>query len=467
MLTNAKPFTPIRSEPVSTQRAVSQPEPNAIYAEQVLLGVLLGCPDTIDSVVSMLDIEDFYAPQHREIYATLVSLAGSGGVLNYIAVQDRLRQTNSLEKAGGDHYLSELITSTPGSADSVTEYADLIRSASARRKVMRVAGEMRDVIANPSNDLEQAAIPQIDRLMQVLRDSGRLQEPTPVGKIVVEVMQEIDLRSSGNSPAAIKTGFHDIDSNLLGGMKRGDLVVVAGRPSMGKTSFAMQIGAQASMMGESVMVFTLEMSKAAITERWLAQLGGIDFSRIIRGTLSHQDFQLMTNAAMKMDGLPLLVDDQGGLTVQDIAARARTVKKTQGLSVIIVDYLQIMGYAGRSNNRNEQLGEMSRMMKALAKELDVAFVLLSQLNRDVEKRIDKRPLMSDLRESGAIEQDADVVIMMYRDEYYNKATEFPGVAEAIIRKSRNGETGTVGLGWEGNMVRFSNLGAGLGNNPFV
>jgi replicative DNA helicase len=467
MLTNTKTIGPVNSGSQGGYKPLSQQEPNAIYAEQVLLGVLLGCPGSIDSVVSLLNVEDFYAPQHREIYSTLVNMAGNGGVVNYVAVQDRLRQMDALEKAGGDFYLTELVSNTPGSADSVTEYAELIRGASARRKVMKVAGDMRDVIANASNDLEQATIPQIDRMMQVLRDSGRLREPVPVGKIVAEVLQEIDSRSSGNSPAAIKTGFHDLDSNLLGGFRRGDLVVIAGRPSMGKTSIAMQIGAQVSMLGESVMVFTLEMSKSAITERWLAQVGGIDFSRIVRGTLNNQDFERITNAAMKFDGLPLLVDDQGGLTVQDIAARARTLKKTRGLSMIVVDYLQIMGYAGRSNNRNEQLGEMSRMMKALAKELDVAFVLLSQLNRDVEKRIDKRPLMSDLRESGAIEQDADVVIMMYRDEYYNKASEFPGIAEAIIRKSRNGETGTVGLGWEGNMVRFTNLGAGIGNNAFV
>lgn len=224
------------------------------------------------------------------------------------------------------------------------------------------------------------------------------------------------------------------------------------------TALGMQIAANVAMTRKPVMVFTLEMSQQQIAERTLAQIGGIEFSRIISGNLPDSDYDRMAYAVGKLNQIPLFIDDSGGMTVQDIAARARAQAKTGGLSMIVVDYLQIMGYAGRAMSRNDQLGEMSRQMKALAKELDVPFILLSQLNRDVEKRQDKRPVMADLRESGAIEQDADVIVMMYRDDYYYSDSEFKGMAEALIRKNRNGAVGSVGLRFEGEKVRFSNLG---------
>lgn len=364
-------------------------------------------------------------------------------------------QVKMLDRVGGPSYLGELVVAAPSGAN-IERHVELIRERSARRKMIRAADNIKTAAASHGS-LEQGTTLGIEEMFKILSDDGKLKAPDPVGKLIPMVLDGIEKRQSGGL-GGIKTGFDDLDERLMGGLRPGDLVVVAGRPSMGKTALGVQIGANAAMDGNTVMVFTLEMSRQQITERLLAQVGGIEFSRIITGHLEDSDYDRMAAAIGRLHEVPLLIDDTGGMTVQDIAARARAQAKSGGLSLIVVDYLQIMGYPGRAMSRNDQLGEMSRQMKALAKELNVAFILLSQLNRDVEKRQDKRPLMSDLRESGAIEQDADLIVMMYRDDYYNPDSEFKGMAEAIIRKNRNGEVGVVGLRFEGTKVRFANIG---------
>lgn len=436
-------------------------EPASILAEQAVIGVLLGRSELLDSVSRVLVPEDFYAEAHRLVYGTMLEMAAAGELVEFIGVQDRLMRARNLDRVGGPAYLGDLAIAAPSGAN-IAHHVAMIRDHSSRRKVIKAAASIGERAAS-SADLGTSTSLGIEELFTLLRDDGKIREPAPIGKILPAVIDEIGQRENGVTKA-IKTGFDDFDSKISGGVRRGDLIVIAGRPSMGKTSFGMQIAANAAIDGETTMVFTLEMSQNQIAERSLAQIGNIEFSRIITGNLKDEDYEQMAYALGKLHTIPLLIDDSGGMTVQDIAARARAQKKAGGLSMIVVDYLQIMGYAGRAMSRNEQLGEMSRQMKALAKELDVAFVLLSQLNRDVEKRMDKRPVMSDLRESGAIEQDADLIVMMYRDDYYNNDSEFKGLAEAIVRKNRNGEVGFVGLRFEGEKVRFANLGNTWGRN---
>lgn len=431
-------------------------EPNALLAEQAVIGVLLGRPELLNVVSPMLAKDDFYAEPHRVVYGVMIEMSAAGEIADFVGVQDRLMQVKMLDRVGGPSYLGELVVAAPSGAN-IERHVELIRERSARRKMIRVADSIKTAAASHGSSLEQGTTLGIEEMFKILSDDGKLKAPEPVGKLIPSVLEDLDRRQKGGV-SGIKTRFDDVDERLMGGIRPGDLVVIAGRPSMGKTAFGVQIGANAAMDGNTVMVFTLEMSRQQITERLLAQVGGIEFSRIITGNLEDSDYDRMAAAIGKLHEIPLLIDDTGGMTVQDIAARARAQAKSGGLSLIVVDYLQIMGYAGRAMSRNDQLGEMSRQMKALAKELNVAFILLSQLNRDVEKRQDKRPLMSDLRESGAIEQDADLIVMMYRDDYYNPDSEFKGMAEAIIRKNRNGEVGVVGLRFEGAKVRFTNIG---------
>ncbi len=430
-------------------------EPNSLLAEQAVVGVLLGRPELLNAVSPSLRPEDFYAEPHRIIYGAMLDMANAGEHLDFISLQDRLAQAKRLDKAGGPAYMGELAVSAP-SGSNIDRHVALIRERSTRRKFIKAADSIKEMASSSAN-LAQGASLGIEELFKLLREGGALKEPVRLDKLLPAVFDGIERRSKGETNG-LPTGFDDLDAHLMGGVRGGDLIIIAGRPSMGKTAMGMQIAANVAMTGKPVMVFTLEMSQQQIAERALAQIGGIEFSRIISGNLPDSDYDRMAYAVGKLNQIPLFIDDSGGMTVQDIAARARAQAKTGGLSMIVVDYLQIMGYAGRAMSRNDQLGEMSRQMKALAKELDVPFILLSQLNRDVEKRQDKRPVMADLRESGAIEQDADVIVMMYRDDYYNSDSEFKGMAEALIRKNRNGAVGAVGLRFEGEKVRFSNLG---------
>ena len=435
-------------------KAVSNIEPQAMNAEQAVIGVLLVRPELLNIVLPVLQQEDFYAEQHRVVYGTMVEMAAGGESTDFVSVQDKLVQIKKLDRAGGVDYLGGMVAAAPSGAN-IEHHIALIRERSSRRKMIKAADDIKNAVASNGN-MEQSAALGIEELFRIMRDGGALKAPETVGKLIPGVLDDIEKRQQGEL-SGISTGFKDLDEKLLGGLRPGNLILIAGRPSMGKTALGVQIGANAAMDGHSVMVFTLEMSRQQITERLLAQIGGIEFSHILTGHLDETDYDRMAVAIGKLHEIPLLIDDAGGVSMQDIAARARAQAKSGKLSMIVVDYLQIMGYNGRSLSRNDQLGETSRQMKALAKELNVAVVLLSQLNRDVEKRMDKRPLMSDLRESGAIEQDADVIIMVYRDEYYNPDSEFKGVAEALVRKNRNGEVGVVGLRFEGEKVKFSNL----------
>lgn len=433
--------------------------PHALYAEQAVLGVLMGRPELLDSVVGRLKPQDYYVREHQILFDTMLQMHQSRSVVDFVGVQDRLNHTGLLEKVGGVAYLGQLIVQAP-SGGNLMQHIGVILEMATRRKVMSAAESISGRAAG-NGDLAQGTTEGVEELMALLRDDGQLQEPEHINSVLISVIDDIEKRASGEVEKGISTGFSDIDTIMQGGMKRGDLIILAGRPSMGKTSLGMQVAANVAMTKLHTMIFTLEMSKKQIVERMLAQVGRIEYSRIVSGNLRDEDYGRLTEAIGKVDEAPMFIEDTGGLTIQEIAAKARMqVKKIGPLSLIVVDYLQIMGYTGKAANRSEQLSEMSRQFKALAKELGCPVIVLSQLNRDVEKRLDKRPIMSDLRESGAIEQDADTIIMMYRDEYYNKDSDFKGQAEAIVRKQRNGEVGTVGLAFEGHMVRFADLSTG-------
>jgi len=429
-------------------------EPHALHAEQAIIGVLLCRPEMLSVVSNSLQKDDFYFDSHRIIYGVMLDLAADSHIPDLVGVQDRLMQTNMLDRVGGTSYLGELVANAPSGAN-LEYYTNLVREQATRRKMIKVAEQIKNAATNVTYDIEKCATSGIEEIFSILRNDRPTHAPEPIGNFLVPVIEGIEAKQQGIFPT-ISTGFRNLDHILLGGFRRGDLVIIAGRPSMGKTAFAFQIGLNMAMSGHTVLAFTLEMSRHQITERALAQVGNLELSKILSGGIEGDDYHALSAAAGKLHQIPFLIDDTAAISIQDIATKARIQAKTTGLSAIIVDYLQIMGYVGRDVSRNEKLSEISRQAKALAKELNVTFVLLSQLNREVEKRQnDKRPLMSDLRDSGAIEQDADVVIMMYRDQYYDPGTELHGYAEALVRKNRNGETRTAWLHFEEQMVRFS------------
>lgn len=441
------------SEVIENPSAIK--DPHAFQAEQAIIGVLVERPELINLISQSIAKDDFYFESHRVVYSVMVEMSNTGEIADFVGIQDKLMQSKMLDRIGGPAYLRSLVVSAPSGAN-IERYVDLVRERSTRRKMIRAADGIKDA-AFSADSLEKGATVGIEEMFRILRNDGTLKSPDLIGKLLPEVIDEIARREKGGV-SGIPSGFNDLDEALMGGPRPGDLIIIAGRPSMGKTALGFQAGLNAAIDGHTVMAFTLEMSRQQITERAISQIGGIEFNRILSGHLHDDDYDRMAVALGKMKDIPFIIDDTGGLSIQDIAARARIQAKSGGLSMIIVDYLQIMGYAGRAMSSNERLGEISRQAKALAKELNVPFILLSQLNRDVEKRQDKRPLMSDLRESGAIEQDADVIMMVYRDEYYNPDSEFKGTAEVLIRKNRNGEAKTVGLRFEGEKVRFANIG---------
>ncbi len=426
-------------------------------AERAILGAILLSPESLDKTQEEgLSSDDFSQPQHQLLFETFTELARSGKAVDVVTVAGRLDEQGKLEGVGGYTYLSGLSGAVPSVAN-LTEYVVRVREKKILRNLLDTASTISDSILSgevgAQEGLERAEAKILD--LRQGRDSGKLAR---LGDVVEQVYENLRARAENPSDVTgIATGFRDLDK-LLAGLQPSDLIIIAARPSMGKTAFSLNLSAHATLReGAGAAFFSLEMSKEQIATRILTSEARINGMRMRTGQLRQDDWAPMLEAIERMDQGKVFIDDTPAITVSGIRAKCRRLMATGDLDLILVDYLQLMKGDGTDQSREQEISGISRGLKAIAKEFHVPVVALSQLNRGVEQRADKRPMMSDLRESGAIEQDADVIMFLYRDEVYNPSPDNAGLAEVLVRKQRNGSIGEVHLYWRGEFARFENL----------
>ncbi len=434
--------------------------PHSIEAEQSVLGSMLIAPDSWDKVTELVLDSDFYNRSHQLIYKAILKLLGRSQPVDLITVSEELEGNDQLEEVGGLAYLGELARNTPSTAN-VRAYAQIIKERAVVRELIGVANHIAETGYNPegrdSGEILDLAESKVFEIAE--KRSGANEGPRPVEEVLGKTIDRLEaLVKTNKSITGVSTGFSDLDKKTSG-LQDSDLIIVAARPSMGKTTFAMNL-CENAMMSEDlpVLVFSLEMPSEQIMMRMLASLSRVDQTKIRTAQLDDEDWARISNTmAMLKEKDNLYVDDSSGLTPMEVRSRARKLAREKGgIALIMVDYLQLMQVPGLSDNRTLEIAEISRSLKALAKELQVPVVALSQLNRSLEQRADKRPVNSDLRESGSIEQDADLIMFIYRDEVYNENSPDKGISEIIIGKQRNGPIGSVRLTFQGHFSRFDN-----------
>ncbi|MFK8049212.1 MAG: replicative DNA helicase [Halioglobus sp.] len=438
--------------------------PNSVEAEQSVLGALLLSSDGWDSVAEEVAAVDFYRPDHRLIFRQIAKLAEAAEPVDVITVADKLTANGELDAAGGLSYLAELAGNTP-SASNIRAYAQVVKERASLRNLIEAAQEIADSGFSPEGRTSTQLIDEAEhRIMQISEQGAKSGGPQEVNPLLKSTLARIEeLFNSDGDITGLTTGFADLDG-MTSGLQPSDLVIVAGRPSMGKTSFAMNLVENAVLVEgqkKPIVVFSMEMPAESLMIRLLSSIGRIDQTRIRNGKLEQEDWPKLSTAVNKLKDVPLFIDDTAALTPTEVRSRARKIAREQGgIGMIMIDYLQLMQVAGSSEGRTAEISEISRSLKAIAKEFDCPMVALSQLNRSLEQRPNKRPVNSDLRESGAIEQDADVIMFIYRDEVYNEDSPDKGTAEIIIGKQRNGPIGTCRLAFQGQFTRFENLARG-------
>lgn len=441
--------------------------PQSVEAEQSVLGGLLLDNTAFDKIADVVVAADFYRHEHQEIFSVMVRMIAEGKPADVITVFDALVVLGKDEDTGGLKYLNSLANSVPGAAN-IVRYAEIVKERSTLRNLASAGDEIAENARATKGRSVDEIVNEAEAKIFRIGESGARQKTGFVGidALMVNLIDEIQARADSKEDlVGTSTGFIDLD-RLTSGMQSGDLIVLAARPSMGKTSLAINIGEHVAIKApeskrKPVMVFSMEMGASQLSLRIVGSVGRIDQQRLRSGKISDDEWGRLAEALDTVRGAQLFIDDTAGLNPAEMRARARRLARQMKTKpgLIIVDYLQLMTGSSTSANENRatEVGEISRSLKALAKEMDCPVIALSQLNRSVEQRGDKRPMMSDLRESGSIEQDADVIMFIYRDDYYNKDTKEPGVAEIIIGKQRNGPTGTVKLAWNGGLTQFSNL----------
>lgn len=433
--------------------------PHSLEAEQAVLGGLMLDNRAWDVVSDSLSETDFYLPKHRLIFKVIHELSKKNSPFDVVTLSEALKDLGELSKVGGDLYLFELSKNTP-SAANVRAYAQIVRDRSILRQLIDVAGDIANQAYFPEGRTTETLLDEAETKVFRIAEQGNVagEGPQDIQSLMGKAMERIDILYHSDDPiTGLSTGYTDLD-HLTSGLQKGDLVIVAGRPSMGKTVFAMNVAeAGAIKARKPVLVFSLEMPGDALAMRLISSLGRVEQHKVRSGQLEDHDWPRITSAVSLLSEVKLFIDDKPGITPGEMRARARRLAKEQGeLGLIVVDYLQLMRAPGFNENRTAEISEISRSLKMLAKELHVPVLALSQLNRSLEQRADRRPMMSDLRESGAIEQDADVIAFIYRDEVYNPDTPDKGIAEIIVAKQRNGPIGKVRLTFLGKYTRFEN-----------
>ncbi len=434
-----------------------------------MLGGLLLDNGAWDRVGDLLVDGDFYRHEHRLIYSSIGALVNASRPADVITVHEHLQSQGKSDEVGGLGYLNSLAQFVP-SASNIRRYAEIVRERSILRKLVAASDEIATHAFNPQGKPVDRILDEAEqKIFNIGEEGSRMKQGfQSMDSLAVALIDRVqEMANNPNDITGVPTGFHDLD-RMTSGLQPGDLVVLAARPSMGKTAFAINIAEHVALNEDlPVAVFSMEMGASQLAVRIVGSIGRIDQGHLRTGKLSDEEWPRLTEAIEKLRNVSLHIDETPGLTTSELRANARRLSRQCGkLGLIVVDYLQLMSGSSGSegDNRATELGEISRGLKMLAKELQCPVIALSQLNRGVEQRTDKRPMMSDLRESGAIEQDADIIMFIYRDDYYNKDSKDPGVAEIIIGKQRNGPTGTVRLTFLKPLTRFESLAAGFNDD---
>lgn len=430
--------------------------PHSMEAEQSVIGSMIMDREAIVVASELVTGEDFYSRQYGILFETMVELHNEGKPVDLVTLQDRLKEKDVPPEVSSLEFVRDLITAVPTSAN-IKYYAGIVAEKATLRKLIRLNEEIANTCYAGKESLEVILEDTEKKIFEVVqkRNTG---EFVPIRQVVMNAMDRIE-RASKNKGAVtgIATGFADLDYRTAG-MQPADLVLIAARPSMGKTAFVLNIAEHVAFkLNKTIAIFSLEMSKEQLVNRLFSLESKVDSQHIRTGQLSDQEWEKLIESAGVIGKSNLIIDDTPGISITELRSKCRKYKLEHDLSMIIIDYLQLMSGSGRTDSRQQEISDISRSLKAIARELSVPVLALSQLSRAVEQRPDHRPMLSDLRESGAIEQDADVVMFIYRDEYYNHDTERPGIAEIIIAKQRNGPIGTVELAWLPNYTKFANL----------
>jgi len=430
--------------------------PQSIEGEKCVLGAMLLEKDAIITASEMLREEDFYREDHKKIFQTMIDLFDKNEPVDLVTVAEELRKKSILEDVGGAVYLAELVNSVPTAAN-ISKYCRIVQEKSILRRLIRVATRIISLGYEASRDVEDI-VDEAERLIFEIAQKKSSEGFSYIKDVILDTFERIEqLYNSKGSMTGVPTGFHDFD-RMTSGLQPSDLILIAARPSMGKTAFALNIAQHAAVRENiPVAIFSLEMSKEQLVQRMLCAEANIDSHRLRSGELDDSDWEKLARAMGLLSEAPIYIDDTPGIPVMEVRAKARRLKAEKGLGLIIIDYLQLMQGKGDSENRQHEISQISRSLKALARELNVPVVALSQLSRAPEMRQDHRPILSDLRESGSQEQDSDVVAFLYRDEYYNPDTEKKNIAEIIIAKQRNGPTGVIELVWLKQFTKFVSI----------
>ncbi len=464
----AQPGAPRRPAPPPVYDEARLP-PHSIEAEQSVLGALLIDAQAWDTVGDMLQPKDFYRRDHQLIFEAIGTVVEAQGPVDAVTVAEALEKRGTLTDAGGLAYLATLSRDTPSAANA-RAYAEIVRERALLRALVTAGGTIAASGLNPEGRSASELVDQAERMVFEIAEKGTSSREgfQQVKKILPATIDRIDmLHQNPGAFTGVSTGYHELD-RMTNGLQKGDLVIIAGRPSMGKTTLAVNIAENAAIMHKvPAAIFSMEMSSEQVTLRMISSLGRVSQAHLRTGTLSAEDWPRITSATEVLSQAPIFIDESPSLSPTEVRARARRLKREHGLGLIVVDYLQLMQVSGNTENRATEISEISRGLKALAKELELPVIALSQLNRSVEQRTEKKPVMSDLRESGAIEQDADLILLIYREEVYDVNTTRRGIADIIIAKQRNGPVGDVQLTFLGEYTRFENLVAeSYGEGPF-
>jgi replicative DNA helicase len=432
--------------------------PNSVEAEQSLLGGLMLDNEAWDKIADVVVASDLYRKDHRIIFGAIAALVEESQPCDVVTVSEYLDSRNELEAAGGLEYIATLANETPGAANA-RAYARIIRERSTLRALIHAGNEISGNAFSADGRTATQLVDEAERLVFEIAEKGASGKSgfRPLKQILPDAVDRIDLlHQSGGDITGIPTGYHEFDK-LTAGLQPGELIIIAGRPSMGKTALAVNIAENAAIGAKiPTAIFSMEMPSQQLALRMISSLGRVDQSHLRTGKFPDEDWSRINTAVQLMSDAAIFIDDSPALSPTEIRARSRRLKREHGLGLIVIDYLQLMQVHGSTENRATEISEISRSLKALAKELELPVIALSQLNRAVEQRTDRRPVMSDLRESGAIEQDADLIVFIYRDEVYNAETPRKGVADISIAKQRNGPIGDFPLTFVGRFTKFEN-----------
>ena len=436
---------------------VSKVQPNDTIAEQAVLGSMRVDKDAVIAAVEILVPEDFYREDNKEIYAAMMELYGLGKHIDMITIIDQLKLRGTLEKVGDATYIATLIDNVP-TTSNIESYVKIVEEKSVLRKLIKVANDILKMGYGQTEEVDTIIEQTEKKVFDVLQDRNA-RGYSSLKEVLVTAFDTIErMYQNKNKVSGIESGFIDLDKKISG-LNPSSLIILAARPAMGKSAFVLNIAEYVAMHDKvPVMIFSLEMSKEEIANRMLASESEVDSMKIKNGNdLTSEDWLKLGQASGRLSDIPLYIDDTPGLTSAELRAKCRKVKLEKNIGLVIIDYLQLMESKTKSPSRQQEISEISRSLKILAKELQIPVIALSQLSRATESRTDHKPMLSDLRESGAIEQDADIVMFIHREDYYNPETEKKNIAEIIIAKNRSGETGTVELAWLGQYTKFANL----------